>query len=101
MFTVTLSTCCALRMRVSISAMGSLMLMFFLLPAGLGDAGDFPLHRHFTQFVAGQPKLAQEPARPTRYASAIAPAPRVGLAGKLLSLQPTLVTFFVGFRRVG
>src|SRR3546814_2678295 len=90
MLTVILSTCCALRMRVSISAMGSLMLMFFLLPAGLGDAGDFPLHRHFTQFVAGPPKLAEDAARTTRDGAAIALARGVGIARKLLQLQPKI-----------
>src|SRR5690606_39392766 len=68
---------------------------------GLGDAGDFTLHRHFTQFVASQPKFAEDAARTTRDDAAIALARRVGIARQLLQLQPSLVTFFVGLRLIG
>src|ERR1700709_2553030 len=100
MVTVTLSTCCALRMRVSISAMGSLMLIIVLLPAGLGDAGYFTLHRHFAKFVASQAELAEHATRATRNHAAIALAGGVGVARQLLQLEPSLVTFFVGLRLI-
>src|SRR5690606_33169538 len=98
MLTVTLSTCCALRMRVSISAMGSLMLILVLLPAGLGHAGHFALHGHFTQFVAGQAELAEHAARAAGDHATIALARGVRVARQLLQLQASLVTLFVGLR---
>src|SRR5260370_40346340 len=53
----------ALRMRVSMSAMGSLMLMG--LPARFGPARNFPRQRQFAEANAAQREAADEPARPS------------------------------------
>src|SRR6476646_8647350 len=88
--TLGFSTICALRMRVSISAIGSLMLMdqtpvgacgsrfscvFKPLPAGLDDPGD----------VALEGELADLVARPRR----------VGVARQLLQLEARCVALLV------
>src|SRR4051812_50219884 len=76
--TVALATICALRMRVSRSAMGSLMLMESLLalPAGLDHAGDVACEGELADLVAGQPELAERAARAARDAAAVALAGR-------------------------
>src|SRR5690606_13668342 len=100
MLTDVLFTICALRTRVNISAMGSLMLMYFLLPAGFGHAGHFAAHRHFAKFVACEAKLAEYATRTTGNDAAIALASRVRIAGQLLQLQTCLIAFFVGLRLI-
>src|SRR4051812_22921851 len=84
--TVALDTICALRMRVSRSAMGSLMLMESLLalPAGLDHAGDIATEGELADLVAGQAELAECPARAARDAAAVALTGRVRVAGQLL-----------------
>src|SRR4051812_49081493 len=84
--TVALATICALRMRVSRSAMGSLMLMESLLalPAGLDHAGDVACEGELADLVAGQPELAERAARAARDAAAVALAGRGRVAGQLL-----------------
>ncbi|KAG1254987.1 hypothetical protein G6F68_010595 [Rhizopus microsporus] len=72
----------------------------YLLPAGLGDDGDFALHRHFTQFVTRQAELAEHTARTTGDHATVTLARRIGIARQLLQLEPSLVTFFVGLRLV-
>src|SRR5690606_16260745 len=97
METDVLLTCCALRTRVSISAMGSLMLMvLFLLPAGLGHAGDFAAHGHFAQFVARQAEFAEDATGTAGHDAAVALARRAGIARQLLQLQTGLVAVLVG-----
>src|SRR5437868_14784808 len=87
--TVALATICALRMRVSRSAMGSLMLMSSLLalPAGLDHAGNVATEGHLADLVAGQTELAEGAARAARDRAAVALAGRVGVAGQLLQAQ--------------
>src|SRR5215831_9194312 len=65
----------ALRMRVSMSAMGSVMVIVAALPspAGLRDAGDLAGVGELAQADAAEPELAVDRARP-----AAAAAPRVG-----------------------
>src|SRR5690349_24980976 len=83
--TVGFSTICALRMRVSMSAIGSLMLMRMLLgvgapppsPAGLHDAGDVAPEREVADHVAAQAELAERPARAARDPAAVALSGRV------------------------
>jgi hypothetical protein len=65
---------CALRMRVSMSAMGSLMLMGNLLivtcrlPAGLDHAGNVALEGELADLVAAQAEHAERAARRDRSA---------------------------------
>src|SRR5512137_1786459 len=79
------STRCALRMRVSMSAMGSLMLMCVpRLPAGLGQAWDVTAHRGLTDLGAREPELAERATRPARQRAAVAQARRTGIARQCL-----------------
>src|SRR4051794_14219878 len=71
------SSCCttlALRMRVSMSAIGSVIVIARspLSPARLRDAGDLSRVDHLAEADAAQPELAEHRARP-----AAAAAPRV------------------------
>src|SRR3990172_8005828 len=86
--TDSFSASCALRMRVSISAIGSLMLMLCLLsPAGFGHAGNFAAHGDLAQLVAPQAKLAVHAARAPRQLAAVAHPRRAGVARQLLQLH--------------
>src|SRR5947209_3121460 len=95
--TVAFDTICALRMRVSRSAMGSLMLMESLLalPAGLDHAGDVAGEGELADLVAGQAELAERPARAARDPAAVALAGRVRVAGQLLERQARGCAFLV------
>src|SRR5690349_2023523 len=78
--TLGFSTICALRMRVSISAIGSLMLIrksprglgALRLPAGLDDARDVALERQIADLVAAEAELAEGATRPAGHAAAVA-----------------------------
>src|SRR5262245_21917972 len=91
------SASCALRMRVSMSAMGSLMLIqCLLLPAGLGHAGNLPAHGDVAQLAAGQPELAVHPARAAGQRAAVAKPHRAAVARQLLQLVARSGALFVG-----
>src|SRR5438034_11573863 len=94
--TLTFSVACALRMRVSMSAMGSLMLMSSLLPAGLDHAGDLPAHRDLADLVAREAELAERAARAAGHGAAVAQAHRRRVAGHRLDLGACLVPGVVG-----
>src|SRR5512144_2073930 len=87
-------------MRVSMSAMGSVMLMRSLLPARLDDAGDFTLHRVLAQLVAAEPELAEVAAGPSRDRATVAQAGRVGVARQPLQREPRVVALLVRHLRV-
>src|SRR5579863_6346873 len=74
-FTVSCMAVLALRIRVSMSAMGSVIVMSAALPspARLGHAGDLPGMDHDAQTDPAQPEFAEHGLRPST-----APAPRVG-----------------------
>src|SRR3972149_6527017 len=79
----------ALRMRVNMSATGSVMLIGCVsllwypgghgrtsrnwgkLPAGLAHAGNQPEQRHLAERDAGEPELADVPARASRHRTAV------------------------------
>src|SRR5687767_13190090 len=96
MTTLTFSVACALRMRVSMSAMGSLMLMISLLPARLDHAGDLAAHRDLADLVAREAELAEGAARAARDRAAVAQAHGGRIAGKRLQLRARLVAGLVG-----
>src|SRR5512132_2431311 len=98
--TLTFSVACALRMRVSMSAMGSLMLIRFLLPARLDHSGDLAAHGDLADLVARQPELAERAARASGHGAAVAQAHRRGVAGQRLQLRARLVAGVVGGLRV-
>src|SRR5688500_7200776 len=87
-------------MRISMSAMGSLMLMRVslpsLLPARLDDAGHFALERQVAQLVATQAELAVDAARPAGQRAAVAQANRRGVARQLLQPRAGLLLGVVG-----
>src|SRR5687768_2106561 len=94
--TLTFSVACALRMRVSMSAMGSLMLMFWLLPARLDHSGDLATHGDLADLVAREPELAEGPARAPGDGAAVAQAHGRRVAGQRLELGARLVPRIVG-----
>jgi len=75
------------------------MLIYILLPASLGDAGNFAPHRHFAQFLTAQTELAEDAARTPRHGAAVALARRVGVAGQLLQAV-RLVSAMMAFNAV-
>src|SRR5258705_7688032 len=84
-------------MRVSISAMGSLMLIqSLLLPACFGHAGNLTTHGDFAQLVAPEAELAEYPARTTGQCAAIAQPDRAGITRQLAQLVARLRALFVG-----
>src|SRR5580700_325267 len=67
----------ALRTRVSMSAIGSLVipalqLFLWLSPARLRDAGDFPVQRQLAEAQPANAELAQKRARPAAAPAAVA-----------------------------
>src|SRR3954454_23276655 len=98
--TLTFSVACALRMRVSMSAMGSLMLISCLLPARLDHSGDLAAHRDLADLVAREAELAERAARAARHRTAVAQAHGRGVAGQRLQLRARLVAGVVGRLRV-
>src|SRR5262249_42819173 len=91
----------ALRMRVSMSAMGSLMLISVYsyrrlgLPAGLDHARDVALEGELADLVARQAELAERAPRAARQVAAVAQARRVRVARQLLQLEAREVALLV------
>src|SRR5512132_28258 len=98
--TLTFSVACALRMRVSMSAMGSLMLISCLLPARLDHPGDLATHGDLADLVARQAELAERPARAAGHGAAVAQAHRRRVARQRLQLGARLFLGIVGRLRV-
>src|SRR6266404_4338699 len=95
--TEVFSASCAFRIRVSMSAMGSLMLIqSLLLPACLGHAGNLTTHGDLAQLASAQTELAEHPARATCQRAAIAQPHRAGVARQPLKLLPRFRAFLVG-----
>src|SRR5512147_136828 len=89
-------TSCALRMRVSMSAIGSCMLISFSLPACLDDARHFALQRQVAQLVAPKAELAIDAARPAGEGAAVAQAYGRRVARQLLQLGAGFLARLVG-----
>src|SRR5258706_4184684 len=94
--TSTCPTIWALRMRTSMSAMGSLMLIVFPLPACLDDAGHFALEREVAQPVPAQAELAVHAAVPAGERAAVAQPHRRRVAPQPLQLRARDVLRLVG-----
>src|SRR5690349_19544750 len=80
----------ALRTRVSMSAMGSviMILLLRLLPTGLDDARDLAVQRELAEAQPADAELAQKTARPAAAPAAVAVTGRQLLdARTLLSLR--------------
>src|SRR5436190_23786083 len=99
-WTLTFSVACALRMRVSMSAMGSLMLISCLLPARLDHSGNLAAHGDLADLVARQAELAERAARPAGDGAAVAKAHGRGVARQALELGARLFLRLVGGLRV-
>src|SRR5690606_6641779 len=75
-----ITQCCAplisaLRMRVSMSAIGSVIMVVDLLPRGLAHAGDLSLQGELAETATADPELAVVRARPTaELAAVVAPS---------------------------
>src|SRR5256885_390505 len=95
--TVVFPTIWALRMRVSMSAMGSVMLMReALLPARLDEARNLAAQRNFAQLVAPEPELAKHSAWPPGQPATVAKAHGRGVPRQLLLLLARLLAVLVG-----
>src|SRR5690349_8470374 len=94
--TLTFSVACALRMRVSMSAMGSLMLISCLLPARLDHSGDLAAHRDLADLVAREAELAERAARAAGHGAAVAKPHGRGVARQRLQLRARLLPGVVG-----
>src|SRR3954467_11397546 len=96
MITSGLRTICAFRIRVSMSAMGSVMLMqISLSPAGLDHAGNFAPHGDLAKLVAAQPEFAEHAARPAGQPATVAQPHGRSIPRHLLQLGTGLRTLFV------
>src|SRR5690606_1099698 len=84
-----------LRMRVNISAIGSLTMKSALLPTRLDHARDFPLERQFPEMTAAQAKLADVRARPATGLARI----RVYELAAITHLYPVFPPPFAGGHR--
>src|SRR5688572_1226062 len=87
-------------MRVSMSEIGSLMLMQFSpayrrLPARLDDARDLAAHGDLAQLVAREAELAKSAARTSRQGTAVPHPDRRRIARQLLQLEPRLIALFL------
>src|SRR5688572_17072859 len=89
-------------MRISMSAMGSLMLILFSspLPAGLDHAGHLALEREVAQLVPAEAEHAVHAARPPGEGAAVAQAHGRRVARQLLELGACLLLRLVGGTRV-
>src|SRR5215471_2211581 len=95
--TTVFPTIWALRMRVSISAMGSVMLMrSILLPARLDQPGNLAAKRDLAQLVSREAELAKDPAGPARELAAVAKTHGRGVSRQLLKLLARLLAILVG-----
>src|SRR5690348_11282054 len=94
--TLAFSVAWAFRMRVSMSAMGSLMLIVLLLPARLDHPGDLAAHGDLADLVAREPELAERPARAARDGAAVAQAHGRRIARHRRDLRARLVAGVVG-----
>src|SRR3954465_5389387 len=88
--TLPFSVACALRMRVSMSAMGSLMLISCLLPARLDHSGDLAAHRDLADLLARAAELAERAARPAGHRAPVAKPHGRSVARKRLQLRARL-----------
>src|SRR6185369_3092437 len=100
MLTSTCPTIWALRMRVSKSAIGSVMLIRGSLPARLDHAGNLATHRQFTQLDAAEAKFAVHAARAPGQGATVAQPRRRCVARQLLQLGAGRVAVLVGGLRI-
>src|SRR5262249_41868202 len=94
--TSTCPTIWALRMRVNMSEIGSVMLIAPSSPARLDDARHLAAHRELAQLVPRQAELAVDAARPAGQRAAVAQPGRRGVARQLLQLHARRVLLLVG-----
>src|SRR5258708_35314438 len=96
MLTSTCPTIWALRMRVNMSAIGSLMLIADSLPARLDHAGHFAAHRQFAQLDAPQAELLVHAARAPGEGATVAQEHRRSIARQPLQIRERRVAVLVG-----
>src|SRR5690242_4580391 len=94
--TSTCPTIWALRMRVSMSAIGSVMLIALSSPARFDDARHFAAHRELTQLVAREAEFLVHAARTAGQRAAVAQPDRRGVARQLLQLDARRFLVLVG-----
>src|SRR5688572_10616109 len=95
MLTSTCPTIWALRMRVSMSAIGSLMLIADSLPARLDHAGHLAAHRELAQLDASKAEFLVDAARAPGQRAAVAQPHRRGVARQPLQLGARRVAILV------
>src|SRR5450631_1693106 len=94
--TLTFSVACALRKHINMSAMGSLMLIYALLPARLDHSRDLATHGDLADLVAPQTELAERATRASGHGAAVAKPDRGGVARQRLQLGARLFPGVVG-----
>src|SRR5262245_2075956 len=87
-------------MRVSMSEIGSVILIAASLPAGLTEAGDITAHRRLAELGAREAELAIGAVRAPRQCATIAQPNRVRVARQLLQLLLRLDLGVIGRLRV-
>jgi len=82
-------------MRVNMSEMGSLMLMYISsLPAGLAQTRYVTAHRGFAQFVSPQPELPVKAARPARNCAPVPLSHGTRIPRQLLKAKNRVLLYF-------
>src|SRR6185436_16596317 len=78
----------ALRTRVSMSAIGSVIILYFLLPTRLGHAGDFPLQGQLAEAEAAHRESPEVRTRAPAQATPVSFAdPELGGPDRLVDLS--------------
>src|SRR6185503_6695753 len=95
MLTSTCPTIWALRMRVNMSAIGSLMLIADSLPARLDHAGDLAAHRQLAQLDAAEAEFLVDAARAPGERTAVAQPHRRRVARQPLQLGARRIAVLV------
>src|SRR5262245_11247271 len=87
-------------MRVSMSEIGSVILIAASLPAGLPNTRNVAAHRSLAKFLSRQAELAIDAMRPARQRAPVPQPNRVCIARELLQLLLRLGLTLVGRPRV-
>src|SRR5207249_6293223 len=85
----------ALRMRVSMSEIGSVI----SLPTGFGHAGNQTIQRHFAEGQARASEFPEEPVAATAAGAAIDHADRAGIAWQFRQRLAVALRFHLGSHR--
>src|SRR5512139_745319 len=87
----------ALRIRVSMSAIGSLIaILYLLLPTGLDNTRDLAIEGKLADLVTAQTKFTENATRTTGQLATVAQARGTGIARHGLQFQTGVITLLLG-----